>query len=175
MPLGLGLAALGGGVAAAGGLAGLGLPAMTMGGFNGNTGFSPFGQTTPAYNFVPSWLTADWTSPSTTPLPTNDDDTLDGADAPPKTDVTNDDTDANAPTSAPSPSPSGSGGTRGPWDSDAAWNNGGAGGHSGGGGSHTFCLSLTSSPRYRRSGGDEFTFLVQVHLSLVTTWERGNA
>ena len=161
MPLGLGLAALGGGVAAAGGLAGLGLPAMTMGGFNGNSGYSPFGQTTPAYDFVPSWLTANRNPPSTTPLPSynnnNNDNGSNNPDNPPKTDVTKNGTDTNNPTSAPSPS--GSGGTRGPWDYDAAWNNGGVGGHSGGGGSSVLCLPLAPS-----RGGDELFLCARVFI-----------
>ena len=146
------MAAAGGGLGAAAGLAGLGLPGM--GGFNGlmNAGYSLFGQTTPAYDFVPSWLTANWNSPSTTPLPQNND--VNAAATPSTTDVTKNTTNDDTPTPAPTPRPpSGSGGTRGPWDNDAAWNNGGGGGHnggqSGGGGCNLFrayriCLSLSS-------------------------------
>ena len=132
MPLGMaGMAGAGLPAMTMGGFGGAGLPAMLMGGFNGfmNAGPSFFGQNTPAYDFVPSWVTANMNSP-TTPTPSNDDN-----DNPLTTGMTNNEV-ANTPTTTPSPPLSGPGGTRAPGDSDDAWN-GGGGGHSGGGG---FCI-----------------------------------
>ena len=148
LPFGLAGLAGAGGLAAAGaagaGMAGAGLPAMSMGGFNGvmNVG-SPFsgGQTTPAYNFVPSWLTGNWNIPTTTALPNNED----NANIPDNKGNNGNNGTSSSPTPDPSQPSSGSGGTWGPGEFDAAWNggdgsgggqtgNGEGSGHSGGGG-----------------------------------------
>ena len=125
------------GLGAAGGLGGLG--PMNMGGFNGFMS-AGFGQTTPAYDFVPFWLTESQKTTTTTPLPLTNEDEVSTVNPT----VSDDKANNNIPTTAPSLPPSGSGGTQAPWDSDAAWNgvDGGGGGQSGGGGFIIYRLPL---------------------------------